>query len=66
MRGSRRGHGVRRSPENHKNKGFLSGTGLDPIKITKLPSQHSMLGHYRHASETPFKWCFAGGPIMTR
>ena len=20
-----------------------------------------MLGHHRHASETPFKWCFAGG-----
>ena len=25
-----------------------------------------MLGHQRHASETPFKWCFAGGPMMTR
>ena len=23
-----------------------------------------MLGHYRHASETPFKWRFAGGPMM--
>ena len=22
------------------------------------------LGHHRAASETPFKWCFAGGPIM--
>ena len=24
---------------NHKNIGFLSNTGLDPLKITKLPSQ---------------------------
>ena len=31
--------------ENHKNIGFLSKTGLDPLKITKLPSQHSMQGH---------------------
>ena len=23
-----------------------------------------MLGHHRPASETPFKWCFAGGPMM--
>ena len=23
-----------------------------------------MLGHHWHAIETPFKWCFAGGPIM--
>ena len=23
-------------------------------------------GHYRPASKTPFKWHFAGGPIMAR
>ena len=57
------GQGVRITPENI---GFLSNTGPDPLKITKLPSQHSMLGHHRHASETPFKWRFAGGPMMTR
>ena len=28
-------------------------TGSDPLKITKLPIHHSMLGHHRHASETP-------------
>ena len=33
-------------------------------KSQKLPSQHSMLGNHRHANETPFKWRFAGGPIM--
>ena len=52
--------------KNHKNIGFLRNTGLDPLKITKLPSHHSMFGHHRHASETPFKWCFAGGPMMAR
>ena len=35
-----------------------------PCKTTKLPSQHSMLGHHRPSSETPFKWRFAGGPMM--
>ena len=45
--------------KNHKNVGFLSGP--DTLKITKLPSKHSMLGHYRHASETPFKWEVLGG-----
>ena len=42
--------------KNHKNIGFLSNTGLDPLKITKLPSQHSMLRHHRHPSETPFNY----------
>ena len=61
--------GVRTPPpplENHKDIGFYSNTGQDPLKITKLPSQHSMLGHDRHASETPFKWRFAGEPMMAR
>ena len=25
-----------------------------------------MLGHHRITSETPFKWRFAGGPMMVR
>ena len=37
--------------KNHKNIGFLSKNGLDPLKITKISSQHSMLGHHRHASD---------------
>ena len=67
--GSRGGDMRSGSPlKNLKNIGFLSNTGPDPLqssnmKATKL-SQHSMLGHYRHASETQFKWCFPGGPIM--
>ena len=40
--------------ENYKNIGFLSNTGPDPLKITKLPIQHSMLGHHWPASETLF------------
>ena len=34
------------------------------ILIRIPPSQHSMVGHYRHASQTPLKWCFAGGLMM--
>ena len=52
--------------ENYSNIGFLSNTGTDPLKITKLPIQHSMLGHHRPASETPFKWHLAGGPFIAR
>ena len=53
-------------PEKYKNIGFLSNTGPDPLKTTKLQIQHSMLGHDRPASETPFKWRFACGPLMAR
>ena len=44
-------------PENHKNIGFPSNIDPDPLKITKLPSQHSMVGHYR-------QWRFADGPMV--
>ena len=33
---------------------------------SKLPSKHSMSSHHRHASESPFKWRFTGGPMMAR
>ena len=54
--------GVRTTPAKSQKYilGFLSNAGLDHLKITKMLSQHSMLGHHRHASETPFKWRFAG------
>ena len=58
------GQGSRPPLENYKNIGFLSNTGPDPLKITKLPIQHSMLGHHLPAREMPFKWCFAGWPLM--
>ena len=44
--------------KNHKNIGFSSNTGPDPLKITKLPSQHSMLGHHR------FRWWADDGPLI--
>ena len=40
--------------ENHKYIRFPSNTDPDLLKITKLSSQHSMLGRHRHASERPF------------
>ena len=63
--GGGRGRSVRgsRPPpslKNRKNIGFLSNTGPDPLKITKLPSQHSMLGHNQPASETPLWPVFSG------
>ena len=45
---------------------FLAVLVRIPYKITKLQSQHSILGQCRHASDTPFKWRFAGGPMMAR
>ena len=65
-RGGGGGRGSGPPFENHKNKRVFSNTGPDPLKIVKLPSQLSMLGHNRHASETPFKWPFAGGPKRAR
>ena len=51
---------------NHKKLGFLSNTGPDLLTNHKLPSQHSVLRRFRLTSETPFKWRFAGGPMMAR
>ena len=58
-----RGYG---SLEKSKIKGFLVNICPDPLQITKLPSQHSMLDHHRHASETPFKWRFVSRTVMAR
>ena len=38
----------------------------DPLKNHKATKLDSMLGYHRDASETPFKWRFAGGPMMAR
>ena len=51
MCGSRGGNRGPDPPlENYKNIGFLSNTGPEPLKITKLPNQHSMLGQHRPAN----------------
>ena len=47
------GTGVQTPLENHKNIGFLINTGLDHLKNHKANKPHSMIGHHRHASETP-------------
>ena len=60
------GQGVLIPLKNHKSKGFPSNTSQDPLKITKLASQHSMFGHHRPANEMPFQWRFAGGQVMAR
>ena len=57
------GEGVQTPPlsENHKNIGFLCETGPDPLKITKLQSPHSMLGHHmikRHLTYGQYKNTF--------
>ena len=52
--------------QSYRKKGSLAILVRIPWKVTKLPSQHSMFGHYRPISETPFKWRFAEGPIMAR
>ena len=55
MRGARGGTGrpdPPPPPEKSQNIGILGNTGPDPLKNHKPPSQHSMLGHHRHASET--------------
>ena len=48
------GQGVWTPLKNHKSIGFLSNTGQDPLTLTKLPIQNSMLCHHQHASETHF------------
>ena len=39
-----------------KNIEFLSNTGPDPLKFSKLPSQHSTLGHHRRVSLAGHWW----------
>ena len=63
-RGGDRGSGP--PLETYKNIGFLGNTGPDPLKITKLPIQNSMLGLHLPASETPFKWHFADWLLIAR
>ena len=36
--------------KNKKNIGFLCNTGPDPLKVTKLPRKHLMLGHLNGVS----------------
>ena len=68
MHGSRGGGGTGQDPllKITKIYVFLAILVRIPWKITKQPRQHSMSGYHRPASETPFKWPFAGWPMMAR
>ena len=55
------------SEKNTQKIGFLIALLVwIPYKTTKRTSQHSVLVHHQPASKTPFKWRFAGGPMMAR
>ena len=56
MGGSRRGQGSEPPWKVTKIYAFLAILVQIPWKITKLPSQHPILGHYRHASKTPYTY----------
>ena len=60
------GVGVSDPLKNYINIGFPINTVLDPLKLQSYQARHSMLGDHWHTSETPFKWHFAGGPMMAR
>ena len=53
--------------KSQKYRIFLTIYWTGPLKFSKLKSQHSTLGHHRHASETPFKgvrWRADHGPLL--
>ena len=58
-RGGDRGSGSPPPLKNHKNLGFLSNTGRDPLKNYKATKPVFNVG-------PTFKWCFAGKPMMAR
>ena len=52
--------------KNHKNIGFLSNTCPDPLKNHKADKPAFNFGPSLALQPMPFKWHFAGGPIMAR
>ena len=62
------GQGIRTPPlKNHKFIGFPRNPGLDPRKITKLPSQHSMwaiIGPPANAISMAFCWQADKCPLL--
>ena len=64
MRGSRGGRGSGPPWKIKTNIGFLSNTCPNPLKKHQAINQAFKLGHHRHAGETPYKWRFAGEPMM--
>ena len=59
------GLGVRTTPlENHKTIGFLNNTGLDFMENHKATKPAFNVGLSAARQRTPFKWRFAGVPMM--
>ena len=58
------GQGVWTPLKNHKNVGFSSITVLDPLKNHKATKRAFNVGPSSACQRTPFKWRFAGGPMM--
>ena len=52
------------SLKNHKNIGLLSNTVPDPLKNHKATKPAFNFEPLSVASESPFKWLFAGKPMM--
>ena len=54
---------IQRGGQESQKYRFLRNIGPDPLRITKLPIQHSKLGHH-HAIEMAFRWQADGGPLI--
>ena len=59
-----RGSGPPSPLKIYNNIGFLSNTGSESPENQKATKPTVLLGNHWPASETSFKWIFAGGPIM--
>ena len=50
----------------HMQKVLSEGVQLDNVFFLVYEGREDTAGHHRPASETPFKWLFAGVPMMAR
>ena len=64
MRNQSGGPGSAPPLKNHKKLGFLSSTGLDPLKNHKATKPEFNVWPSSARQRTPFKRSFAGGPMM--
>ena len=45
---------------------FLGALRVNISVLDTYPNSKQSLGHNRLTIETPFEWCFAGGPMVAR
>ena len=66
--GGSRGGGDRGSRPSRKitKIGFLSNTVMDPLKNRQATRSEFIVRPSSGRQQTPFKWRFAGGPMMAR